>query len=126
MNEWNYSGTIAIVDPGTVHIDDFLFHFFGKWYSYAECLKWFDQIANTVAEALRGFIEEIVHLISKYLPEIIKVVEKALKEHKRKKWLPVRYIGVNDRRTDRRPQVHCIRNALPNMHKDRRMKRKGD
>ena len=39
---------------------------------------------------------------------------------------PVRYIRAADRRTDRRPPVHHIRSALPNMNRDRRKKREGD
>lgn len=44
----------------------------------------------------------------------------------RTRWKPVRYIRAADRRTDRRPPVHHIRSALPNMNRDRRKKREGD
>lgn len=77
---------------------------------------------NEIAEALEKLAESVRDIFGEFLPEVLKL----MKRHKQKRWLPVRYIGVNGRRTDRRPQVHRIRNALPNMHKDRRMKRKGD
>lgn len=129
MNEWNYSGTIA-VDSDKVHIDDLLFYFLGKWHSSAEIIELvtnaIESFANIVADALRGLVEWIEHFMSERLPEITEIIETVCKKHKRNRWLPVRYIGVNDRRTDRRPQVHRIRNALPNMYRNRRMKRKGD
>lgn len=77
---------------------------------------------NEIAESLAEFAEAVRHLLGEYLSDMPELPELAKPKH----WLPVRYIGVNDRRTDRRPQVHRIRNALPNMYRDRRKKRKGD
>lgn len=82
---------------------------------------------DAVADAAHEVIERISEALSGLLPPVIMVMEKSEPAPPRPRWKPVRYIRVNDRRTDRRPPVHYIRNVLPpNKKKDRRMKREGD
>ena len=81
---------------------------------------------DAVADAAHEVIERISEALSGLLPPVIMVMEESEPAPPRPHWKPVRDIRVNDRRTDRRSPVHHVRNALPNMRKDRRTRREGD
>lgn len=128
MNEWSCSEWIETDSP---------FIPIGKyWYPLH-----FEQLAETLedcAEAIRKCIEiitnavrKVAECLSKYLCDTLPNISFAQDGPEqnmmpRKRWKPVRYISSADHVTDRRPPVHHIRNALPNMNRDRREKRRGD
>lgn len=81
---------------------------------------------DAVADAVQKVMERISEALSDLLPPVIMVMEESEPAPPRPRWKPVRYIRVNDRRTDRRPPVHHIRSALPpNKKKERRMNKRG-
>lgn len=92
-----------------------------------ECVR---EAAEAIADAFRKFMECVGQFLNDTLPNICNALADAAQEQyetpPRRRWKPVRYIRASDRRPDRRSPVYHIRSALPNMRRDRRMKREGD
>lgn len=117
MDEWSYSEWIVV---------DALFIPCGEYWYPVHIDRFAEAIRNCieiVADAVQKVIERIGDALSDLLPPIILAMEESKPAPPRPHWKPVQYIRVNDRRTDRRSPVHHIRNALPNMRKDRRTRR---
>ena len=124
VNEWSCSEWVE-TDMRFIPIGEY-------WYPLP-----FDQIVEAIRkciEIITDAVRKVAECLSKYLCDILPNISIALDEddpeqymtEPRTRWKPVRYIRANDRLTDRRPPVHHIRNALPNMNRDRREKRRGD
>lgn len=121
MDEWSCSGWLE-TDMRFIPIGEY-------WYPLP-----FDQIAEAIRkciEIITDAVRKVAACLSKYLCDTLPNISFARDEPDqnmmpRTRWKPVRYIRAADRRTDRRPPVHHIRSALPNMNRDRRKKREGD
>lgn len=122
MDEWRYSEWIT---------SDYIFIRSGEyWYpvlNIGQIAEAFQKVVEAVAEAFKEIVEYLSKNLIDRLPNISFAQEEPEQNMKpRTHWKPVRYIGSADRMTDRRPPVHHIRSALPNMNRDRREKREGD
>lgn len=125
MNEWSCSEWIT---------SDSIFIRIGEYWFPVLSIGQIAEALQKVVEAVAEAFKEIVECLSKYLCDTLPNISIALDEcdpeqyieQPRTHWKPVRYIGSADRVTDCRPPVHHIRNALPNMNRDRREKREGD
>ena len=122
--EWSCSEWIAS--------DDLFLHIGRYWYplhinQIVDCaVKAVEIIADALSKLAESVRQSIQNLMDT-LPNIcIERVEDAAEQYEmelRTRWKPVRYIHAADRRTDRRPLVHHIRSALPQMHRDRRTRK---
>lgn len=125
MTEWSCSGWI-VSDFEFVQLGNYIYCF-----QQNDVAKIFRELAETVRHTVCEIARVIGEFIGKHLPELIEVINTVMEESEqdvlpRQHWKPVRYIRASDRRTDSRPPVYHIRSALPNMRRDRRMKREGD
>lgn len=91
-----------------------------------EQLRRISDAAAQVAVAMQQIADALCKAIPAMLDVIVDALHTGRNLQKRPRYLPVRYIGVEYRRTDRRLPVRHIRNALPNMRRDRQLKRKGE
>lgn len=125
MDEWSCSEWIT---------SDSIFIRSGEYWYPVLNIGQIAEALQKVVEAVAEAFKEIVEYLSKNLIDRLPNISIALDEDEpeqymtepRRRWKPVRYIRANDRLTDRRPPMPHIRNALPNMNRDRREKREGD
>lgn len=81
----------------------------------------FSKLAEAIRQSIQNFMDSLPNICIAQADDGAEQYEMQL----RTRWKPVRYIRAADRRTDRRPPVHCVRSALsPNRKKDRRTGRK--
>lgn len=131
MDEWSCSEWIE-PDMPFIPIGEY-------WYplhfdQLSEAIRHCEEAARKCIEIIADAVREVVECLSKYLCDTLPNISIALDEcdpeqyieQPRERWKQVRYIGSADRMADHRPSVHHIRNALPNMNRDRREKRRGD
>lgn len=104
--------------------DDLFLHIGRYWYplhinQIIECAA---KVVEIIADALSKLAESVRRIIQNFMDTLPNIsfarVEDNAEQNEmglRTRWKPVRYIHAVDRLTDRRPPVHHIRNALPNM-----------
>lgn len=124
VDEWSCSGWVISNDL-YIPIGRFLYPLHID--RVIECVR---EAAEAIADAFRKVMECVGQFLNDTLPNICNALADAAQEQyetpPRRRWKPVRYIRASDWRLDRRPPVYHIRSALPNMRRDRRMKREGD
>ncbi len=119
VNEWSCSEWILS--------DDLFLHIGRYWYplhitQIVECVgeavkiivDAFSKLAEATRQSIQNFMDTLPNICIARADDDAEQYEMQL----RTRWKPVRYIRAADRRTDRRPPVHHIRNALPNRHKE--------
>lgn len=115
--------------------DDLFLHIGCYWYPLhitqivecvGEAVKIIVDAFSKLAEAIRQSTQNFMDILPNISIALDECDPEQYIEQPRTRWKPVRYIGSADRMTDRRPPVHHIRNALPNMNRERREKREGD
>lgn len=105
--------------------DDLFLHIGRYWYplhitQIVECVG---EAVKIIVDAFSKLAEAIGQSIQNFMDTLPNSEQYEMQL--RTRWKPVRYIRAADRRTDRRPPVHCARSALsPNRKKDRRTGRK--
>lgn len=114
--------------------DDLFLHIGRYWYplhitQIVECVgeavkiivDAFSKLAEAIGQSIQNFMDTLPNICIARADDDSEQYEMQL----RTRWKPVRYIRAADRRTDRRPPVHCVRSALsPNRKKDRRTGRR--